>query len=160
MSVNVPKKTHLVLYYKPPEGFWRAVLYRPTPHTLQEAATRKEIKISNGSKEIVWRRLPSDVNFQILGRVFMPTNWVPCFYFWPSPTHFPHRGQEGLLKCDWVLLFTCLKPAEELPLYFKVNPNLWPHPSKHSLAFLCSPFQTHFRSPNLISALQTEIFLS
>lgn len=90
----------------------------------------------------------------------MPTNWAPCFHFWPSPIHFPHRGQKGLLKCGRVLLFTCLKPTEELLLCFKVNPNLRPCPSKHSLAFLCSPFQTHFRSPNLISALQTEIILS
>lgn len=41
-------------------------------------------------------------------------------------------------KSDWVLLFICLKPCDELPLCFKVNPN--------PLSWLSRPSTTHLWS--------------
>lgn len=75
----------------------------------------------------------------------MPGLLVSTFHYLQSILHT--EASVVFYRCDWVLLITCLKPSDELPLCFKVNPNPLRWPSKPSLIRLCSPLQTHLRPP-------------
>lgn len=45
------------------------------------------------------------------------------------------------------MLFLCLKPSDELPPGFEVNPNPLHWPSRPSMLCLCLPLQPHLRPP-------------
>lgn len=89
-------------------------------------------------------RMSCDVNLQTLR--LLTDLLVSTFRHLQSILHIWARGV--FKKWDWVLLCTCLKPSDEPPLCFKVNPNPLHWPSKSRLMGLCSALRPHLRPPH------------